>query len=125
MKSCFVIFKKIEMVEINKGIRIINFLIDLIIVSLISVILETIFKFGYFYLVYLIYYFTFEFFLGQTIGKMITRTKVVDNNQKKPSIKKLIIRTILRLNPFDSFSYLFGQSLGSHDLISKTKLSNK
>lgn len=113
------------MVETNKGIRIINFLIDLIMVSIISVILETIFKFGFFYLVYLVYYFTFEFFSGQTVGKMITRTKVVDNNQNKPSVKKLIIRTILRLNPFDSLSYLFGQSLGSHDLISKTKLINK
>lgn len=113
------------MVETNKGIRIINFLFDFVIINILSIILGIIFKFGVFYLVYLAYYFTFEFFLGQTVGKMITRTKVVDNYQKKPSIIKIILRTLLRLNPFDYLSYLFGHSLGSHDVISKTILIKK
>lgn len=113
------------MVETNKGIRIINFLFDFIIINIISIILGIIFKFGVFYLVYLAYYFTFEFFLGQTVGKMVTKTKVVDNFHKKSSVKKIILRTLLRLNPFDFLSYLFGHNLGSHDVISKTILIRK
>ena len=115
--------------EINKGTRIINFVIDIIIISITSNVLSTLFYFLnsaiIYYCIYLVYYFTFEYYLSQTLGKMITKTKVVDMYNLKPSFMKVAYRTLLRLNPFDSLSYLFGQEQGGHDLISKTRLINK
>ena len=50
---------------------------------------------------------------------MITKTKVVDKNGNKPTIGRLILRTLIRLIPIDLFTFLLG-NLGLHDLISKT-----
>ena len=117
------------MTEINKGTRIINYIIDLSIISIVygivNVVLGYISSNGIFYFVYLAYYFLFELLKGQTIGKMITKTVVVNMDNLKPSFGRVLLRTVLRLNPFDSFSYLFGQEQGGHDLISKTRLKNK
>jgi len=114
------------MKEINKGTRIINFIIDIIVIGIISRIMETILDFNslniVFYTVYVIYYFIFEAYNGRTIGKLITGTIVVDMDNLKPSVGRIALRTILRLNPFDGISYLFGQEQGGHDLISKTRL---
>ena len=74
--------------------------------------------------IYYIYYFVFELVLGQTIGKMITKTEVVSTLEKKLSIKNVLFRTFSRLIPIDVFSYLF-LSNGIHDLLSKTKLIYK
>ena len=119
--------------EISKGTRIINFIIDLIIIYIvyiiISVIINTFFNFSIpniiYYLIYLAYYFIFESYNAQTIGKMITKTVVVDLNNLKPNIRRIVLRTILRLNPFDAFSYLFGREQGAHDRLSKTRLKLK
>jgi uncharacterized RDD family membrane protein YckC len=118
------------MKEISKGTRIINYLIDVAIISLIASIPKAILFFLVspvlvYYSVFLVYYFFFEYFLGQTPGKMITKTIVVDMQNSKPSLRKVLYRTILRLYPFDGFSYLFGQEQGGHDLISKTRLKVK
>ncbi|WP_408030583.1 hypothetical protein [Tenacibaculum xiamenense] len=40
----------------------------------------------------------------------------------KPNFRKLSYRTLLRLNPFDALSYLFGQQQGGHDTVSKIRL---
>ena len=115
--------------EVNKGTRIINFVIDTLAISFISLILYSgLYSFFYtelYYLVFIFYYFIFEYFFGQTLGKMITNTIVVDMTNSKPSIRKTLYRTLLRLNPFDAVSYLFGLEQGGHDLISKTRLKNK
>ena len=115
--------------EINKGTRIINFIIDLTIIIIVFSIINAIFNFStsnvFFYPIYLVYYFIFESYNGQTIGKMITKTVVVDMNNLKPNMGRIGLRTILRLNPFDGLSYLFGQEQGGHDLMSKTRLKSK
>ena len=115
--------------EINKGTRIINFVFDILFITIISSVLSSVFYFIsstiIYYSVYLVYYFIFEYFLSQTLGKMITKTKVVDMENLKPSLRKILYRTILRLNPFDAVSYLFGNEQGGHDLISKTRLKIK
>jgi hypothetical protein len=46
-------------------------------------------------------------------------------NHLKPTMGRIALRTILRLNPFDGLSYLFGQEQGGHDLLSKTRLQSK
>ena len=71
------------------------------------------------------YYFIFESTSSQTLGKKITGTMVVNMNNEKPSLKRIFLRSLLRLNPFDWYSYAFGNEQGGHDLISKTRLIRK
>ena len=62
---------------------------------------------------------------GKTVGKYITRTKVVNAKGELPSVISIFLRTILRLIPLDLMSYLFN-SVGWHDKFSSTYLvSNK
>lgn len=67
------------------------------------------------------YYFGFELFLGQTIGKMITKTKVATVDQSKPGLLQIFLRSVMRLIVLDLLSYLFSER-GLHDRISKTTL---
>jgi uncharacterized RDD family membrane protein YckC len=72
--------------------------------------------------VYYLYYFIMESTTGQTVGKMITKSKVVTSGtQEKPSASSIFIRTLSRLIPVDFFSYLF-IPIGIHDRLSKTEL---
>ncbi len=73
----------------------------------------------YYIMLYFGYYFLFEYFLGKTPGKFLTRTRVVDMNGEWPGGKKLLIRNLCRFIPFDNFSFLFGPA-GWHDSISGT-----
>lgn len=111
----------------NKGIRLVNFLIDLLVIALISVILVVILANPIYakpasFLVFFFYYFVLELVFGKTIGKMVTKTKVVNLHEEQPGALLILIRTLLRFNPFDTLSYLFGISLGTHDVLSKTQL---
>jgi uncharacterized RDD family membrane protein YckC len=71
-----------------------------------------------------LYYFLFELLTSQTLGKMITKTKVVDKYGSKPHVFRIGIRSLSRIIPFDGLSYLFGFEIGMHDLVSNTKLMN-
>jgi uncharacterized RDD family membrane protein YckC len=73
-------------------------------------------------LVYFLYYFLFEYFTGKTLGKIMTKSKVVssttDNNYY---LIRILVRTMMRFIPIDILSYLFTAN-GLHDWISKTKV---
>jgi hypothetical protein len=71
--------------------------------------------------VFYAYYFIMEYLLGRTVGKFITHTKVVDEMEQSPNLKAIAIRTLLRLVPFEAFTFMFPAS-GIHDTLSKTKL---
>jgi len=75
----------------------------------------------YFFVLYFGYHFLFEYFCGRTIGKFITKTKVVGPEGEKPGVRTLFIRNICRLIPFDNFSFLLSQT-GWHDSISETQV---
>lgn len=110
--------------EITKGTRIVNYVIDhliiIILFSLISILLNVSSELMYL-LIYTMYYLALEFLNnGQTVGKLVTKTRVVNLMNEKPTFRKILWRTLLRLNPFDIMSYLVGQE--GHDSISKTKL---
>lgn len=116
----------------KKRTRLYNFLIDstifFIIVLIFLILLKNhIERHNLKYLMilfYYVYYFTFELTTGQTIGKMITKTRVVNiDNSEKPDFKRIFIRTISRLIPIDFLSYLF-LSNGVHDILSKTELKD-
>lgn len=113
----------------KKRTRFFNFLIDSSIFFSLVLIISLLLKdyvlkedLKYFLIVcYYLYYFLFELFGGQTIGKMITKTRVIDlDSITHPSPLKILIRTLSRLIPIDILSYLF-KSRGIHDFLSKTK----
>jgi uncharacterized RDD family membrane protein YckC len=77
-----------------------------------------------FLLFYLIYFILFEFYTGKTLGKFITKTRVVKENGEKLDFKTALVRSLCRMIPFDAFSYLGGKAEGWHDTISKTRVIN-
>ncbi len=71
------------------------------------------------------YYIFCEVVWGKTLGKLITKTKVVMANGTKPSLPAIVGRTFCRLIPFDALSFFFGSSpAGWHDKFSKTRVVN-
>jgi len=114
------------MQEVTKGTRIINFLVDIIAMIIIYIPLSLSLV-NYlnlsllYYLTFFGYFFLFEYFTkGRTLGKIVTKTKVVTLKNETPSILRIFWRSFLRLNPFDILSFLCGQN--GHDAISRTKL---
>lgn len=114
----------------GKGLRLIDFLID----SGIFFILLILFVFAFKDIIaienikwisgvlYFLYYFIFEYFSGQTIAKMITKSKVVSSTDRyNYYFIRIFIRSLTRLIPLDIISYLF-VSRGLHDWISKTSV---
>lgn len=67
----------------------------------------------------------FEQLFGQSVGKMITRTKVVTEKGDKPSLGQIIVRNLARLIPLEAFSFLAKNPVGWHDSLSKTLVVNK
>ena len=114
----------------KKRTRLYNFLIDstifFIIVLIFSILLkEYVERQNLKYimiLLYYLYYFILELTIGQTIGKMVTKTIVVNvDNSEKPNFIRIFTRTISRIIPIDFLSYLFSSN-GIHDILSKTEL---
>lgn len=123
------------METVDKGIRIGNWIIDtlvlLVLLTLVMYlvalfypdILEAENKTIDFLIVFVIfaYYFLFEAFSGRTIGKLVSKTKVVDKYGAQPRKWIILIRTIVRLTPIYGLSLLFGP-IGLHDMLSNTKV---
>lgn len=74
------------------------------------------------FILYFSYYFIFEFAFSATIGKLITKTKVVDSiNLSKPPILKIFLRTFCRFIPLEAlYIFINENKLTLHDLLSKT-----
>ncbi len=70
---------------------------------------------------FLSYYAFMEIKFQKTVGKFITKTKVVKINGEKPNTSDIITRTLCRLIPIDGISYVFVKN-GIHDYLSKTKV---
>ncbi|MFN4027352.1 MULTISPECIES: RDD family protein [Flavobacterium] len=75
--------------------------------------------------VLLIYYNVFEIFFGTTVGKLMTKTVVVDEYGEKPTANAVLIRSLCRLIPFEVFSFFGTPCIGWHDSLSKTYVVNK
>lgn len=67
------------------------------------------------------YYSMLEFYFQKTLGKIVTRSKVVAENGEKVTFRKIILRTICRFIPIDWISFIFSRK-GMHDKLSKTKV---
>lgn len=72
------------------------------------------------------YYFIMEILFNRTIGKMITRTKVVSINGTTPAFSQIFVRSAIRalpiLNLFDAYSFFHTDNTGLHDRWSDTEL---
>lgn len=68
------------------------------------------------------YYSTLEFATGRTIGKYVTKTKVIDENGNKPGYGVILTRSVCRFIPFEAFSFLGSSNQGWHDKLSKTRV---
>lgn len=114
---------------ISQTSRLLNFLIDSFVFLILVIVLTLILKsfisrtnlYWFFIVFYYFYYLILEGVFSQTVGKLVTKTKVVDLNGEKASFFKIFFRTLLRILPFDSISFVFS-SHGFHDKFSKTKL---
>ena len=67
------------------------------------------------------YYLLTESIFQRTLGKVLTKTKVVSLTGEKPTLKQVIFRTLSRSIPFEYFSYLATVE-GIHDRLSKTRV---
>lgn len=75
---------------------------------------------------YFLYYPLLEYFFGQTIGKMITGTKVVRRDGNKVRFWQAIGRTLARYIPLEPLSFIFRKfPTGWHDLLSGTYVVDK
>ena len=124
----------LNMKNVGDGTRILNFLVDAILVFFISF---AVFKYWNFYVVnwhfkpinfwwfiggvLFFYYSFFELIWARTPGKWVSSSKVVDQNGNKPSVIQVIGRSFIRLMIIDFFFNAFwGKPL--HDKLTKTEV---
>ncbi|MFB0911167.1 MAG: putative RDD family membrane protein YckC [Flavobacterium sp.] len=116
-------------------VRFVHFIVDIIAFLVVYAIIGTLFQFAFsiegneyillfwflMLLSFVLYFSVMEFKFQKTLGKFITKTKVVTLKGEKPSINAIMRRTFCRLIPFDRLSFLFMKD-GIHDGLSKTRV---
>jgi uncharacterized RDD family membrane protein YckC len=124
----------------SKGKRVVNFLIDGFVISIVAISIAN--KMGVqinlnpktmqeamslpsaFYninlMVQIAYYFILEYTTNTTLGKLITRTKVIFVNEHSNKLIACIIRSTARAIPFSPIIALFLEKFTLHDIISRT-----
>jgi uncharacterized RDD family membrane protein YckC len=128
------------------GTRFLNFIIDWIIIYLITVVfgfllgvivamnspqsIFFIFKYGLFIemsvhiFIGLVYYTILEYTTGRSIAKFLTATKVVSCKGEKPALSFVLLRSLCRYIPFEWLSFFGTSKTGWHDRFSKTRVIN-
>ncbi|WP_306293676.1 RDD family protein [Winogradskyella forsetii] len=123
--------QKVDSNVVGSGIRFVNFIIDFIIWLIISAILtfplstddgnQMLLGYVIMFATFIGYYALMEIKFQKTVGKFLTKTRVIKMNGEKPENSDIISRTFCRLIPFDRISFLFVKN-GIHDFLSKTKV---
>lgn len=127
--------RPVEYTDASKTKRFINYVIDRIILFAIGVVAYIGFEYidviipdnaitNYLFgsAIGFVYYFIFEISTQRTLGKLVTKTKVVTEDGLTPTSHMLITRSLSRFVPFDAFSYLGSENTGWHDRWSKTRV---
>jgi len=126
--------KKQLMREVGVGSRVINFVVDTILIALIA---YGLFKWNNFYVYYwhhkyypfylffypiiFIYYTIFEATTARSPGKWLSITKVQNKEGQRPAFYQILLRSLLRLTFIDMFFIpVFDRPL--HDQLSKTRV---
>ena len=118
---------------VGTGTRVLNFLIDTLIVAALSRALYTWYSFQVMYwhypfvrpyvflaVVLVLYYFIFESIFKRTPAKWLTLTKVVTKDGGRPNVLQILVRSLVRLIPIDCFFIPFLDGRTLHDYLSKT-----
>ena len=123
--------QEFEAKKVSSLTRFLNFIIDTIVWIIIFAILafqlnandavQMLLAYILLFASYIGYYTFMETKYQKTIGKFITKTKVVNKNGTKPNGGEILQRTFCRLIPFDRISFLFTPS-GFHDRLSCTTI---
>ena len=113
----------------SQGARFVNFLIDNVVrvvfsvmVTVLSPGISPIVRGVLSIVVTLGYYLVLEVAFQATVGKLVTRTRVVTANGGKPSFAQILGRTFSRFVPFEPLSLLGRQPVGWHDSWSGTRV---
>ena len=129
-------YKRIDSKKVGSSIRFVHLFVDTIAISLLTSIYVfviglfvdmtdqfVIVIFGNLILAtgFFSYYIFMEAKYQKTLGKFITKTKVVTKNGATPKLGDIVVRTFCRLIPFDHISFLFTTN-GFHDRLSDTTL---
>lgn len=69
---------------------------------------------------YPVFYFVTEHYWQRTPAKWLTKTVVIDEYGNRPDMRSLLLRSLVRIVPFESFSFLGNDSRGWHDRWSDT-----
>lgn len=117
----------------SNGKRFLNLIIDTIMYYIIIVLLTVIFiaveidveaNVALNWLVTLsssfLYYFSLESMNGKTVGKYLTKTRVVYIDGSTPTNGTIAKRALCRFIPFDALSFLSSNPIGWHDKYSDT-----
>lgn len=110
--------------------RFLNFIIDLatwgsvllvanLFIDLNQINNSRVFNFSLLSVTFLIYYFAMEVNFQRTVGKFVTKTKVINEMGEKPTPIQILFRTLCRIIPLDQFSFLVARK-GFHDYLSNT-----
>jgi len=124
----------VPLVDADAGKRFLNLLIDIGAVIFLIVVFNkilyhhSIFSYlGMFKIldiaVVFAYFYGLENSLGQTVGKMITKTKVVNFDGGKPTTQQMLVRTFSRVIPLEPVLLIGGKWL--HDSLSQTRVVNQ
>jgi uncharacterized RDD family membrane protein YckC len=122
------------MKRVGEGTRILNFLIDTLIIFLLALVVNRIWKFNVVYWGYMplnfgwiffgtlfIYYTLFEYLFQRSPAKWFSYTKVVTTTGKRPAIWRILLRSLARITVIDLFFIpLLGKPL--HDYVSGTEV---
>ena len=116
------------------GVRFVNFLVDMVaafvvmfVVGVVLTLAGVRFDEGWVSTVVpnvtlVAYYVLLEGLSGRTLGKLITRSRVVARDGGAPGFGQILGRTLARLVPFEPFSFLGGAPSGWHDRWSGTRV---
>jgi len=122
------------MKRVGIGTRVLNFVVDTIIIALITwAVFRTwnwyvrywgypYFNFWLFFAAVLVVYYTFfETLFGRTPGKWLSYSRVINSTGKKPGFFMVLVRSITRLILIDFFFFPMADKT-LHDITSKTEV---
>jgi uncharacterized RDD family membrane protein YckC len=114
---------KRDVLSASKSKRLLNMIIDFTLLYLLKLILLKLTPFeDYAFLVYVFvpfYFVLMEYYFQQTVGKILTKTLVINEYGNKPSLKQVILRTLIRAILYDAITFLV-RDRGWHDTWTKT-----
>ncbi len=124
---------------VSRQMRLIHYVIDYVVLQVLTVASMALINLSYeltgiyyqttlfapldianYFVLFFLYYLLLEHYGQITIGKLITKTMVVDEMGYEPSFSESLYRTLSRFIPFEAFSCLRKPSRGWHDTLSGT-----